>query len=200
MKKWFVLICLTAFWLSVRVPFEKRDVAQLSPVSAVSLFRKGGKLCVASDRGDVGFGDTLEEALEDMELTCPSVIFLDTVEYLLIGPDSVEYEELTAYFRPGVGVVSCGPDTDPAEAADYLRNRKGSVTLRDVEMGEKEVPFIYTVDGRYYLNGETGEFDTAFCVDSSSDIGAVGDCRAGERMGDESDCGPAWGSTGGMDR
>lgn len=161
MRKWFVIIVLVVFWISIRAPFEKTDVAKLSPVSALVFCRKDGRLCITSDLGDLGMGETLEEALEDMELTCPAMIFMDTVEYLMVVPGAVDEKELGEYFRPGTYIVRCAPGTDPADAVDYLRNRSGNVTLRDVDIHEKRMPVLYEIDGRYYLNGETRESGTA---------------------------------------
>ena len=186
MRKWFVFMVLAAFWVSVRVPFEKTDVAKLAPVSALVFARREGRLFVTSDQGDLGIGNTLEEALEDMELTCSARIFLDTVEYLLVAPGSVEAEELCDYFRPGAYIVRCATDTDPGDAAEYLRNRNGIITLREIDMQEKEMPVLYESDGRFYFDGETRESDSAFCVDDSSGFGSAGDCGPGKRLGDES--------------
>ncbi len=185
MRKWFTIIALAAFWISIRTPFEKTDVAKLSPVSALVFERRAGKLWVTSNQGDVGSGDTLEEALEDMELTCPARIFLDTVEYLLIAPYSIEIEELSEYFRPGAYTVCCGRGTDPGAAEAYLRSRDTGVTLRDVQMHEKEMPVLYEIDGRYYLNGEERKSTSAFSVDDGGNIGAAGHCCSEERMDDK---------------
>lgn len=194
MRKWFVIIVLAFFWISIRAPFEKTDVAKLSPVSALVFSRKDGCLRISSDLGDLGIGGSLEEALVDMELTCPSVIFLDTVEYLLIGPGSVETEELAEYFRSGAYVLRCGPNTDPAKAVEYLKSRNGNVTLRDVEMNEKQMPVLEDIDGRYYLNEQRRESDTLNWMDGCGDPGTVGDRGAGKRMGCESD---NWNTGGG---
>ena len=185
MKKWSLLIAFAALWISVRVPFEKTDVAKLVPVSALTLVRKDGELYVTSDRGDAGTGETLEEALDDMEMTCSGKIFLDTVEFLLVSPGSVNWVELSDYFRPGTYIVACGPGTDPEKAGNYLRNRKGVATLRDLEMNNKKMPVLQEVDGRYYLNGETGEFVSAMGVDNGSDAVANGDSCAERRLADE---------------
>lgn len=194
MKKWFVILALAAFWISVRVPFEKTDVAKLSPVSALVFSRKDGRLYITSDRGDIGIGDTLEDALEDMEVTCPCVIFLDTVEYLLVAPGSVDEGALGEFFRPGTYIVWCGPDTDPGEAVDYLRNRNENVTLRDVEMHEAEIPVLLKVDGRYYLNGQIREPDILSGMDDGGAPGPLGNCGTGKRMDNKSGCGDPGGS------
>ena len=190
-----MIILLAAFWLSVRVPFEKTDVAKLNPVSALAFSRKDGSLRISSDLGDLGIGGSLEEALVDMELTCSSVIFLDTVEYLLIGPGSVETEELAEYFRSGAYVLRCSSNTDPAKAVEYLKSRKGNVTLRDVEMNEKQMPVLEDIDGRYYLNEQRRDSDNLNWMDDCGDPGTAGDRGAGKRMGCESD---NW-NTGGSD-
>ena len=157
MKIWFVILAAAAMWLSTRLPFEKTDVAQLSPVNLILVEMTDGAVCISSDRGDIGVGDTLDEALEDMEQTCSGKIFLDTVDYVLLeGEAKINCEELKEYFRPGTFLCSARGEIEPESAAGYLRGRKLTCTLGRQGSSLGMLPVLEAVDGRYYYHGETG--------------------------------------------
>lgn len=161
-KLCFVILASAALWLSTRLPFEKTDVGKLSPVSLLLIESCDGKLNILSDRGDSGVGDSLAEALEDLELTSPGRIFLDTVEHLVIMDGTeVDGQALGDYFRPGTYLCVSGGAVDPGEAAEFLRGHRVKMTLREYEVENGPLPVLIQQDGRYYLNGETSRADPA---------------------------------------
>ena len=155
MKLWFLIVAAGAMWLSVRLPFEKSDVARLTPVSVLLVESGGGKVVIKSDQGNSGVGECLADALEDMELTSTGNIFFETVEQIIISEDvSVEAEELSDLFRPGTFVWACKDSPDVEEAGKYLQSQEQKTTLRDYEMGNASLPVLIQIDGRFYLDGE----------------------------------------------
>ena len=87
MKKWlvFAAVLITVAILSRR-PHPARDVAMLEPVQAVYIYQKHGTLCIETDTGASGSGNTLTEAAADLKSSASGEIFLDTAEFLLLDP------------------------------------------------------------------------------------------------------------------
>lgn len=75
-------------------PVKKLDVADLEPIQAVAVYKQDGKVILETDTGDRGMGKDAGEALKDMQEKTPTVIYLDTAEFLLIGEDSQDQVEL----------------------------------------------------------------------------------------------------------
>ena len=98
----YVLILAALFF----APVERLDVAKLEPVQAVAVYKENGLVVLETDTEDKGRGKTAEEALENMTQNTPSVIYLDTAEYLLVAEEAKgDAEALRQYLRPSVKVA-----------------------------------------------------------------------------------------------
>lgn len=156
MKIWFLIMLAAAMWLSIRMPLEKTDIERLSPVTTVLVEQKAGRICVRTDQSHFGTGNDLSEALEDMEMASPGMIFLDTVEHLVISEGvKVDAELLEEHFRPGTYLCVCRGEADPADAAEYLRGHDVKMMLREFGLAKEKMPLLTVLNGRYYLDGET---------------------------------------------
>ena len=133
MKKWLVFAAaVTAVAILSRRPHPARDVARLEPVQAVYIYQKNGTLCIETDTGAAGSGNTLTEAAEDLKASASGEIFLDTAEFLLIDPEVTITADFHTLLRPTCGVTFTHATPDLQAAADYLTIHQPSVTLLEL--------------------------------------------------------------------
>ena len=86
-------------------PVERLDVAKLEPVQAVAIYKENDMVVLETDTEDKGSGKTAEEALQNMKQNTPTVIYLDTAEYLLVAEEAKwDVEALRQYLKPSVKV------------------------------------------------------------------------------------------------
>lgn len=133
MKKWLVFAAaVTAVAILSRRPHPARDVARLEPVQAVYIYQKNGTLCIETDTGAAGSGNTLTEAAEDLKASASGEIFLDTAEFLLIDPEATITADFHTLLRPTCGVTFTTAPPDLQAAADYLMIHHPFVTLLEL--------------------------------------------------------------------
>ena len=133
MKKWLVFAAaVTAVAILSRRPHPARDVARLEPVQAVYIYQKHGTLCIETDTGAAGSGNTLTEAAEDLKASASGEIFLDTAEFLLIDPEVTITADFHTLLRPTCGVTFTTDPPDLQATADYLTIHQPSVTLLEL--------------------------------------------------------------------
>ena len=133
MKKWLVFAAaVTAVAILSRRPHPARDVARLEPVQAVYIYQKNGTLCIETDTGAAGSGNTLAEAAADLKASASGEIFLDTAEFLLIDPEVTITTDFHTLLRPTCGVTFTHATPDLQAAADYLTIHQPFVTLLEL--------------------------------------------------------------------
>ena len=133
MKKWLVFAAaVTAVAILSRRPHPARDVARLEPVQAVYIYQKNGTLCIETDTGAAGSGNTLTEAAADLKASASGEIFLDTAEFLLIDPEVTITADFHTLLRPTCGVTFTHATPDLQAAADYLTIHQPFVTLLEL--------------------------------------------------------------------
>ena len=91
------ILSIVILMLSLAAPVKRLDVAKLQPVETVAVYYSGNAVVLETDTGDVGQGSTAVKALQDLKESACSVIYLDTAEYLLIGPNA---QNAAAKLRP----------------------------------------------------------------------------------------------------
>ena len=133
MKKWLVFAAaVTAVAILSRRPHPARDVARLEPVQAVYIYQKNGTLCIETDTGAAGSGNTLAEAAADLKASASGEIFLDTAQFLLIDPEVTITTDFHTLLRPTCGVTFTTAPPDLQAAADYLTIHQPFVTLLEL--------------------------------------------------------------------
>ena len=133
MKKWLIFLAvLTAVAILSRRPHPARDVARLEPVQAVYIHQKNGTLCIETDTGAAGSGNTLTEAAADLKASASGEIFLDTAEFLLIDPEVTITADFHTLLRPTCGVTFTTAPPDLQATADYLTIHQPFVTLLEL--------------------------------------------------------------------
>ena len=81
MKKLIYVLLLA---VTILAPVQRVDVGSLQPVEILSVSKEREKIVIQTDADDLGFGDNIEEAVMDLMETSTGVIYLDTVEFLLL--------------------------------------------------------------------------------------------------------------------
>ena len=130
MKKWLYLTAaLAAAGILSRLPHPARDIAKLEPVRTVCLFREDEALSIETDTGDCGSGPSLRAAYSDMKSKADGEIFLDTAEFLILGPGVVITEDFYDLLRPSCKVCICETRPDLETVSGYLRIHRPEMDL-----------------------------------------------------------------------
>lgn len=102
-------------------PVEKVDVAKLRPIEIIYVSREDQTVLLQTDTDDLGMGDDALSALENMKQTSPAVIYLDTAQYLLIGPGGEEAAlQLKGVLKDNVQLCKTEEQVNLQQAARYL--------------------------------------------------------------------------------
>lgn len=118
-------------------PVERLDVAQLQPVQTVAVAADDKAVTIETDTGSKGKGETLREAVEDLEQNTPGVIYLDTAQYLLLTEATESYAaQLLEFMEAKVRVSLWDGKGSVKEAAKYLDVRKDLPSLKDLVAGK----------------------------------------------------------------
>jgi hypothetical protein len=136
MKKWLVFAAaVTAVAILSRRPHPARDVARLEPVQAVYIYQKNGTLCIETDTGAAGSGNTLTEAAADLKASASGEIFLDTAEFLLIDPEVTITADFHTLLRPTCGVTFTTAPPDLQAVSEFLSVHTPKRTLLALRIG-----------------------------------------------------------------
>lgn len=150
MKRWIILAAAAAAALALQ-PGGERDVAKLEPVQLVFVYKSGNEICIETDTDAFGKGKDLQSAMEDMKLTAPGYIFLDTAEFLLLTEETVALlPELAGMIRPAAEVC-IGTEAQTETAAAYLSVHRPGVTLKDWMAEGCAFPLLMMTEERYQL-------------------------------------------------
>lgn len=124
------------------LPTQKQDVADLEPIQAVWLRMENEMLVLQTDTEDIGIGQNAAEALADMKLHSPGIVYLDTAEYLLVSQNAMSrISELNGILNKSVRVSLWNGEGDLVEAARYMQSHKTGIELGDWSK-EKELEKI----------------------------------------------------------
>lgn len=145
--KWILYIVLLLG--TILVPGEATDVGKLIPVEVVAVSEDHGIVTIETDTGDWGQGQTVAEAVGDMEAHPSGVIYLDTAEYLIVE-EGIVPGQLCPWLKGNVRVCA-GADIPLQEIAEYLTIHKPRVRLRDAA-DHTQIQTLREVNGRYKLS------------------------------------------------
>lgn len=153
MKKWVLCIAvLFAAKLLFGEPFEGTDVAKLQPVQLLRVSLTESGVLLETETGDLGEGQNIREALDDMKAGASANIFLETAEFLLVADGARELlPELTEVLRPGCAVCIASEIVDLEQGAAYLAAHRPEVSLNDVRAGKMQLPHLVMKEGRLEL-------------------------------------------------
>ena len=149
MRRWILYIAILA--LVVAAPAKPVNIGDLLPIRVVAVYREDNRFRIATDTGDLGFGDTVSLALHSMRDTASGIIYLDTAEYLLVETETMGYlEELKGYLKPKTQVCVCDQKVDLEQVPEYLAVHKSRVNLKE-SAGNREIPRLVEEKGKLML-------------------------------------------------
>ena len=106
-------------------------IADLEPVQTVAVYLDAGAVVLETDTGDLGTGATPAEALTDMKAHSPTVIYLDTAQFLLVGDGAEAHAEALRNHLHGSVRVASYNGGDLADEAKYADLHNKLPRLRD---------------------------------------------------------------------
>ena len=176
MKKWVLYI---VFFLAARLlfgePFEGSDVAKLQPVQLLRVSLTENGVLLETETGDLGEGQNVREALDDMKAGASANIFLETAEFLLVTDGARDLlPELTEVLRPGCAVCVAPDFADLKQVAAYLSVHRPDVSLNDVRAGKAKMPHLVMKGGRLELEESEDQSDADGGMVMGSDDCSVG--------------------------
>lgn len=119
------------------LPAEHMDIRDLEPIQAVFLYREAENVVLKTDTEDVGRGETVQQALEDMKTKSSGIVYLDTAQFLLVSKNAQEHIAQIAPYLKGKVKVSQWEGGELQEAARYMQAHKIGVKIRDWSDGVK---------------------------------------------------------------
>jgi hypothetical protein len=151
MRHWLLFV-VAAVIISLLPKGQGTDIGKLQPAELIYIYKEENTLVLETDTGDVGSGETLQEALADMEATSFGEVFLETMNWILVTEDTKQIlKNQWEKFRLSAQVVLVTGPVDVKTISQYLQIHKSNVTLKDYVAGQKELPKLMTAGERYYL-------------------------------------------------
>ena len=134
MRKLIYALIIAALCLA---PLRRADIAKLRPVQAFAMYLEENDVVLETDTGDLGRGENVLRALEDLKEKTAAVVYLDTADFLLVAENAVSrMGELAQHIKQSVKVCVCEAAGRVKEAAQYLEVHGNLPKLRDC-MGSK---------------------------------------------------------------
>ena len=142
MKRILLYIGILAALLAA--PVERLDVGKLRPVQVVWVYKENDWMVIQTDTGDIGIGETVGQALKNMEDTTSGVIYLDTADYLLLSKEAEDTAiELQKVLKPKTQMCYAESEIDIKEAGRFLSAHGALPELEGWKKGQ-ELPVITT--------------------------------------------------------
>ena len=133
----------------------KTDVAKLRPVEVIHVQIRATGITMETDTQDSGWGNTVQDALDNLRDTTAGEVFLETADFLIADQDALALvPELSGILRPNCRICVCGERVDLENAAAYLRVHKPGTTVREYLAGERNVSVLQFKEGKMTLVGQ----------------------------------------------
>lgn len=116
------ILILNALWFA---PLNRVEIANLEPIQAVWMNKEDGQILLKTDTGSRGTGQTVADALANLKETSPSIVYLDTAEYLLVSENAEEeIAALAPYVKKSVRLCQWDGEGDVEWAVKYANAHK----------------------------------------------------------------------------
>lgn len=136
---------------AVLVPQEPVELGKLLPVETIYIYKEESRIVIETDTQDRGKGDTLSEAVADLENSAAGIIFLDTAEYLILDEEVRELlPKAGEYLKNSVRVCYAERGIDAEEATLFLSAHKPEIKLGEWA-ASADLQTLSAKEGRYVL-------------------------------------------------
>jgi len=151
MKRWLIFLAAAAI-LFLLPEGQGSDIAALQPVELFYICMEEGRVALRTDTEELGIGNTLDDALQDLRATARGEIFLDTVDYVLVTEETkAVIPELENLLRPSAKLILATGTVNAKNITEFLSIHKPEFTIKDWMTGRTELPKLMTAGERYYL-------------------------------------------------
>lgn len=113
------------------IPKNTVELGKLKPVEAILLYIEEGQIVIETDTEDMGRGETVSEALNNLRETTAGIVFLDTADYLLVCDGAQEYiSQVARYVKETVLVCEAARTIDLQKSAPFLAVHRPKMQLK----------------------------------------------------------------------
>ncbi|MBR5529763.1 MAG: hypothetical protein IKU57_04745 [Oscillospiraceae bacterium] len=144
MKRSFLYMLILAVVLLL--PAKATDVGKLRPVQTIAVYKAGAAYVIETDTEDIGRGESLSAAIENLKATTPATIYLDTAQYLLVRDETL-LDMLKPYLKDTVRVCQFKGKPPMDQVSKFLSAHAEKVTLDNWEKGNG-LPLLDCTKGR----------------------------------------------------
>ncbi len=139
--KRIIIYCILLLCATV-IPIDRIDIGDLEPIQAVWMYEEDGMICLKTDTEDLGSGETVQQALEEMKKNSEGIVYLDTAEYLLVSENMQnQISKIKPYLNRNVKIAQWIGESSIADAARYMKAHKIGVKLNKWNSNIK-LPFV----------------------------------------------------------
>ena len=151
MKRW-ILYGLVAVVILFLPKGQGVDTGELIPAELIYIYKEQNQIVAETDTGEYGKGITLQKAVEDLQETAFGVVFLDTVDYILVTEETKDLTaELESEFRLSTNIIMATGPMDTVKVSRFLAIHNPEVTLRDYLVDREKLPKCMKAGDRYYI-------------------------------------------------
>lgn len=111
------------------LPTKATDVGKLRPVQSVAVYHENDGYIILTDTKDVGRGETISAAVENLKATTPATIYLDTAQYLMVEEEEL-IDQLRPYLRKTVKLYRFVGEPPMEEVSKFLSAHGDGPTVR----------------------------------------------------------------------
>ena len=144
----FYMLILAAVLI---LPTAGMDVGKLQPVQTIAVYREGEAWVIETDTDDIGKGNSVEAAFENLIETTPAVIYLDTADYLILRDNAAEViNELRGRLKDSVALYLYKGEPDLKQVSQYLTVHGVKVKLKQWKT-DMELPILDCTTERFFF-------------------------------------------------
>lgn len=148
---WYLGVVIAVAALSGKASAGE-DIGKLQPVQVVYVSCQQGYVVIETDTGDWGAGESLKDAMGNMQAAATGEIFLDTADHLLLSPECIGLlPALMEVLRPSCAVCLADGQPDLEQSGVFLQHHTPKVTLVRYRAGERDLQTLVTREGRMEL-------------------------------------------------
>ena len=136
MKRWILYSLLVAS--TFFAPVRRVDVGTLQPVEIICISKEEEIITIRTDTGDFGQGETIGQAVKDLQDTAMGIVYFDTAEFLLLDRGvQTEVAQLLEQLHASVRVCLVQGEPDLTSVKKYLRAHGYIPQIKQWMQGER---------------------------------------------------------------
>lgn len=126
-------------------PTKATDVGKLQPVQTIAVYKNEDGYTVLTDTDDVGKGESIDSAIDNLKATTPATIYLDTAQYLIVNEEST-IDSIRPHLKKNVKLCRFVGEPPMKSVSKFLSAHNAGVTLGDWQYGTKLLVLDCTKD------------------------------------------------------